>query len=115
MYAQLGEAREAAMSNVPESDAQWLPAALQGRLSVDELVTDPLWPALSSGARRMLLVKATAGRATPAGDPARRNGDALGTPGGVPASSGDGKDVPHSEALVPAGRCGVPRRRRRTS
>src|SRR5215467_2041140 len=91
------------MSNVPENDAQWLPAAMQGRLSVDELVTDPLWPALSSGARRMLLARATAGRATPAGGPARRDDDVPGTPSGVPASSGDGEDVPHAEALVPAG------------
>jgi hypothetical protein len=91
------------MSNVPESDAQWLPTALQGRLSVDELVTDPLWPALSSGARRMLLAKAAAGRAAPAGGPARRSGDVPGTPSGIPASSGGDEDVPRAEALVPAG------------
>lgn len=91
------------MSNVPESDAQWLPAALQGRLSVDELVTDPLWPALSSGARRMLLAKAMAGRATPAGGLARRSGGVPGAPSGVPAGSGGGEDVPPAEALVPAG------------
>src|SRR5690349_838941 len=83
------------MSKAQESDAQWLPAAWQGRLSAEELAADALWPALSSGARRLLLAKAAAsGQALGVGSSGRHAGE-------VARGSADGTEAAHVDA--PAG------------
>ena len=90
------------MSEVRGSDARWLPAAMQGLLNADDLTSDPLWPALSSGVRRLLLAKASAGGAASPDAPTPRDGGVAAGPGGVD-DSGDGGQIPRGEALVLAG------------